>query len=85
MTTRILMDAEPGHCEICDARPPESADFIEVLRWIGQWQEAHPMDYAAGIETQFDTPSHNGTDGWNGSVQNEIDDYRDYVSRDKIA
>ena len=42
MTTRILTDAEPGHCESCDARPPEGADFVEVLRWIGQWQAAAP-------------------------------------------
>ena len=39
------------------------------------------MSYAAGIEREFDTPSHNGTDGTFGSVQNEIDDYRDYVRR----
>ena len=77
MTTRILTDAEPGHCESCDARPPEDADFVEVLRWIGQWQEAHPGSFDAGIETEFDTPSHNATDGTFGSVQNEIDDYRE--------
>ena len=37
-----------------------------------QWAESNGEPVS-----DFDTPSHNGHDGWSGSLVQEIDDYRD--------
>ena len=56
-----LMDAEQGHCDICDARPPEGSGFADTVKWIAYWQMAHPMDYGyVSPDHELDTPTTDG-------------------------
>ena len=54
---------------------------IGMKQWrclsCGETNELPPLNWDVFEPPGFDTPSHNGTHGWIGSVQNEIDDYRE--------
>ena len=55
--TYTLLEPEPGHCALCDTPPPKhkylnSAEGEVFLRWLGDWIEAHPIDYGGVSPTR---------------------------------
>ena len=54
---------------------------IGLKQWrclvCGETRDLPPLNWDVFEPPGFDTPSHNATDGWLGSVKQELRDYRD--------